>query len=100
MLVKAMFYPPAQPTIRELYGEMIDLANTTKWEPIIRQVDMRSLELLSLEFTSMATRSLALHQALATFLMHAPNLRSLELVLWDYDSMALGSSRLPTKQIP
>lgn len=49
---------------------------------------MRSLELLSLEFTSMVTQSLAPHQALATFLMHAPNLRSLELVLWDYDGMA------------
>jgi hypothetical protein len=85
MLVKAMFYPPAQPTIRELYGEMIDLDNTTKWEPVIRQVDMRSLELLSLEFASMFTQTLAPHQALATFLMRAPNLRSLELVLWDYD---------------
>jgi hypothetical protein len=84
MLVKAMFYPQAHPTITELRGEMVDHDNMAKWDPMIRQLDMRSLRLLFLEFAVMYSRSLAPHRALATFLMRAPNLRSLQLVLWDY----------------
>ena len=87
MLVKAMFSPPALPTITELHGEMIDHDNIEKWEPIIRQLDMRSLQILSLEFANLDSRLLAPHRALATFLMRAPNLRTLQLALWDYTSV-------------
>ena len=61
MLVKAMFYPPVHPTIKEMYGEMIDLDNMAKWEPIILDLEMRSLEILSLEFASKYSQSLAPH---------------------------------------
>jgi hypothetical protein len=84
MLVKAMFYPPALPTITELHGEMIEHENIGEWEPMIRQLDMRSLQIVSLEFAHLDSTLTAPHRALATFLKRTPNLRTLKLALWDY----------------
>lgn len=98
MLVKAMFHPPAHVTIEELRGEMLNHDNMTKWEPIIGQLDMRSLQLLSLEFANMNSRLLAPHRALATFLIRAPNLRSLHVALWDYTDVTSHPARFaPSK---
>jgi hypothetical protein len=84
ILVKAMFYLEGHPKITELRGEMIDHKNMSKWEQLISSLDLRKLQLLSLEFASIESRSLAPHRALAIFLKRAPNLRSLQIVLWDY----------------
>jgi hypothetical protein len=94
ILVIATFYPQDYPKVTEsrgeipkvteLRGEMLDHENMGKWEHIIRQLDMGSLQLLSLEFVYTDFRSLVSNRALASFLSRAPNLRSLQLSFWDH----------------
>jgi hypothetical protein len=84
ILVIATFGFQDHSKVRELRGELIDHSHMGKWGKTFRRLDMRSLQLLSLEFSYMDSRSLASDRAPVTFLEHTPSLRSLQLSLWDY----------------
>ncbi|KIM93642.1 hypothetical protein OIDMADRAFT_61287 [Oidiodendron maius Zn] len=83
-LVVATFGFQDHYNMRELRGKLIDHSYMGKWGKIFRRLDMRSLQLLSLEPLYMDSRSPALDRAFVTFLERAPNLRSPQLSLWDY----------------
>ena len=51
ILVMAMFYRQQNYSVTELCGEMLSHDNVRKYDRIIPQLDLRCLQLLSLEFT-------------------------------------------------
>ena len=87
ILVMSMFSIQCHPKVTELRGEMIDHEDMAKWNQIIHRLDMRNLQLLSLEFVYINSSSPAPNRAINSFLMRAPNLRSLQLHLWDYPAI-------------
>jgi hypothetical protein len=50
MLVKAIFHHQQQPTVTKLIGEMLDHENVGKYDQIVSQLDMRSLQCLFFRF--------------------------------------------------
>jgi hypothetical protein len=71
MLVKAIFHHQQQPTVTELIGEMLDHENVGKYDQILSQLDMRSLQYLSLRFIYEDHLSPDPNRALVNFLKRA-----------------------------
>lgn len=98
-LVRTVFYGQQHPQqVKTLRGEMLNHENLRKLDQVIPHLDLRSLQLLSLDFVFEYHESPTPTRTLAAFLKRAPNLRSLRLSYGDHPgSLNNPASFLPTR---